>query len=207
MIEAGSLSAMASAFFLIAIAPGPATLGCASVSMAHGRRAGLGFGLGLSVGLAVWGIVAAAGLGAVLVASERLLVALKLLGGVYLLWLAWQSGRRAAARDVPVRAVTGQGRWIWRGLILNLSNPKAVLAWLAVLAIGTGPNAGAATVALATAICALIGFLIYLPWIFGFSHPRIMAVYARARRWVDGVVAALFATAGLGLIRSALARS
>ena len=95
---------------------------------------------------------------------------------------------------------------MWRGILLNLSNPKAVFAWLAALSLGVGQGDGIATVVLATLICGMVGFIVYLPWIFGFSHPRVMQEYQRSRRWVDGAVATLFAAAGLGLIRSAFAR-
>lgn len=206
MIDPVALMTIASAFFVVAVAPGPATLGCAAVSMAHGRRAGLGFGAGLGLGLMFWGVLAAVGLGAVLAASAPLLTLLKLAGACYLFWLAWQSGRSAMSETAAEPAQIAQGRWVWKGVLLNLSNPKAVFAWLATLSLGLPPDAGVWAVSLATLICATIGFLVYLPWIFGFSHPPVMVAYRRVRRWVDGVVAALFATAGIGLIRSALTR-
>ncbi len=205
MIDPAALGTVAAAFFVVAAAPGPATLGCASVAMAHGRRAGLGFGAGLGAGLAVWGVLAALGLGAILETSAQALFALKIAGGLYLLWLARSAGR-AALSEGALAAETGSGRWVRRGLFLNLSNPKAVFAWMATLALGLDPATGAGGVALATALCAAIGFAIYFVWAFGFSVAGVRAAYAKARRWVDGVVAALFAAAGLGLIRSAFAR-
>ena len=207
MIDAGALMAVAAAFFVVAVAPGPATLGCAAVSMAHGRRAGLMFGAGLGLALAFWGVLAALGLGAVLAASAQAMVVLKCLGGAYLIWLAWRSARSAAA-PLPVAGPADRsGRWLRRGIVLNLSNPKAIFAWGASLSLGLGPEAGAVQVAAATAICAVIGFIVYWPWIFGFSHPAMRAAYARFHAWIDGAVAALFAVAGLALIRSALSRA
>lgn len=207
MMDPASLSAVAGAFFLVAVAPGPATLGCAAVSMGHGRRAGFAFGAGLGIGLAFWGVLAALGLGAILAAHAQVLIVLKLLGGAYLLWLAWQSGRSALSGPGAEAANIRSGRWLRRGLFLNLSNPKAVFAWLASLSLGLGPEASMGAVILATAVCAAIGFAIYVPWIVGFSHPPVMRLYRRFRFWVDGVVAALFAAAGLALIRSALMRA
>ena len=207
MSDPSGLWAMAAAFFVVAVAPGPATLACATVSAANGRQAGLQFGLGLGVALTFWGVLAATGLGAVLVASANAMIVLKLLGGAYLLWLAFKSGRSAMAADAPALTQIDQGRWFARGILLNASNPKAIFAWVATLSIGIGPNSSPATLVLATALCAAIGFAVYLPWILGFSHPRVMSGYRRAQRWVDGVVASIFAIAGLGLIRSALARA
>lgn len=207
MSDLAALWTTLAAFFVVAASPGPATLGCASVAMAHGRRAGVAVAVGLSFGLAAWGALAAMGLGAVLVASEKLLFALKLVGGAYLLWLAWGSGRAALRRDGADAAPTETpGRWFWKGFALNLSNPKAVFAWLATLAIGLAPGDGPATVVLATVFCSVLGLAIYLVWALGFSHWRVMAGYRRFRRWIEATTAALFAAAGLGVIRSAFAR-
>ena len=98
------------------------------------------------------------------------------------------------------------GKWFWRGVVLNLSNPKAVFAWMAALAVGLNPDDGATAVIAATGLCALIGLLNATGHAWVFSFPGVMARYRRARRWIDGTVAALFAGAGIGLIRTAVAR-
>lgn len=206
MPDLASLSAIAAAFFVAAASPGPATLAVAAVSMSAGRRTGMAFGLGLSVGLAFWGLVAAAGLGALLQASTTALSVLKLLGGAYLLWLAVNAARSAArVREVPAGQAADR-RGFRRGLLLNLSNPKAVFAWMAALALGLGDGSGAGQVVLATGLCVVLGFAIYAFYAVIFSTGGAMAVYRRARRWIEAVVAGLFALAGFGLIRSAFAR-
>jgi threonine efflux protein len=103
-------------------------------------------------------------------------------------------------------AQTQGGRWFWRGLLLNLSNPKAVVAWMAALSMGLGQGTGTHAVAIATLICVGLGFVNYAGYALTFSLPGFMAGYRRSRRWIDGVVAGLFALAGLSLIRSALTR-
>ena len=95
MIDWTGLASIFFAFFVVAASPGPATLTVSAVSAASGRKSGLIFGTGLSIGLAFWGLVAATGLGAVLQASTHLLVAQKIAGGIYLLWLAFGSARSA----------------------------------------------------------------------------------------------------------------
>ena len=145
-------------------------------------------------------------MGAVLQASERVLLALKLFGGAYLLWLAYAAARSAARPAPRMAAPVGHGRWVLRGVILNLSNPKAVFAWMAALAVGLNPSDGAAAVVAATVICAGIGLANYALWAVLFSTHGAMALYARMRRGIDGALALLFGVAGLGLIRSALAR-
>lgn len=212
MLDWYSLFTIATAFFIVAASPGPATLAVSTVSAASGRRNGLLFGAGLALGLFFWGIVAATGLGAILQTTTQLLVVLKVGGGLYLLWLAYTSARAAMSRkDDPDDDTALQGhvkpRWFMRGLVLNLSNPKAVVAWMAALSVGLGANDGLLSVIVATCGCALIGLVIYTGYAFAFSLSSVMQTYARFRRWVDGVVAALFALAGFALIRSAFARA
>lgn len=206
MFDLASLTTIVAAFFIAAASPGPATIAVISVSMGAGRKAGLVFGCGLGVGLAFWGLVAAAGLGAVLQASSHALMALKLLGGVYLLWLAYHSAKSASRQPEVIKDTGQERRRFMRGLLLNLSNPKAVFAWMAVLSLGLGDESATRHVIVATAICMALGFLIYTGYALLFSTRGAMVAYGKARRWIDGAVAGLFAVAGLGLIRSAFVK-
>ncbi|WP_422369749.1 LysE family translocator [Hoeflea sp.] len=202
-----SLLAIAAAFFIVAVSPGPANIAVATAAMHSGRRPALLFGLGLSVGLAFWGVVAATGLGVMLQNTTTFLTLLKLLGGAYLIWLAVQSGRSAARKSGAAEEITTKhGRWFRRGLLLNLSNPKAVVAWMAALSMGLGQETDVSAVAAATLVCMGLGFANYAGYALIFSLPGFMAGYRRLRRWIDGAVAGLFALAGFGLIRSALTR-
>ncbi|MEL6103975.1 MAG: LysE family translocator [Pseudomonadota bacterium] len=206
MIDFGTLAAVGAAFVIVAASPGPANLAAATVAVTHGRRVGLIFALGLSLGLWFWGLLAATGVGAVLQTSAQALFVLKLLGAAYLLWLAFQSAR-SAVRPGEMRApqVSAQ-RWFFRGVILNMSNPKAVFAWMAALSVGLDPTDGIAAVIAATILCGLIGLVNACGWALLFSQNGVMRGYRRVRRWVDGVVAGLFAAASLGMLRSAFAR-
>jgi len=190
----------------VTVSPGPANIAVATVSMSSGRHSGLIFGFGLAVGLAFWGLIAATGMGAVLQTSEYALIALKLFGGAYLLWLAIKSGRSAFSKSTATRATSINGNWFTHGLLLNLSNPKAVVAWMAALSMGLSSRDGLHEMALVTMICMVLGFLNYTGYALLFSLSGVMAGYRRLRRWVDGIVAGLFPTAGFGLIRSAFYR-
>ncbi len=212
MIDWAGLSAIFAAFFIVAASPGPATLAVSMVSAASGRKSGVVFGSGLAFGLAFWGLVAATGLGAILEASTGLLFALKIVGGVYLLWLAYCSARSAIgttakSTSLDSRSPIPESRLFAKGLVLNLSNPKAVFAWMAALSVGLGPEGGLLNLALATLVCALIGLMIYVAYATAFSLRAIRDGYVKFRCRIEGVVASLFAIAGFSLIRSAFARS
>ncbi|MEO0683143.1 MAG: LysE family transporter, partial [Pseudomonadota bacterium] len=201
-VDAAALAASAAAFTAIAASPGPAILSLIAVSMAGGARAGVPWALGLAAGLTAWGIAVAAGLGALVGASPPALFALKVLGGLYLLHLAWRSLRASAqpgAAERPAAQQAPAGRLFRRAAALNLLNPKAAVAWAAVLALaapsgqaGLGEaalgqaelgeaasGAGAAQLTLAAAICILLAFAVNLGYALLFSRPPARRAYAR----------------------------
>jgi threonine/homoserine/homoserine lactone efflux protein len=59
----------------------------------------------------------------------------------------------------------------------------------------------------ATLVCIVVGFITNALYSVVFSISGMMLIYERGKRKIDGVVAALFAVAGIGLIRSAFSRS
>lgn len=203
MIDPESLLSIALAFFIVAVSPGPANIAVATVAMRSGRRCGLLFGAGLSLGLAFWGLIAATGMGAVLQGSALLLMAFKVFGGLYLLWLAFQSARSALKESEPGHLIENQGRWLLRGLVLNLSNPKAIVAWMAALSMGLGAGDSGGQVLVAMLVCVGLGVGNYAGYAVAFSLPGFMSGYQHWRKRIDGAVAALFGLAGAGLIRSA----
>ncbi|MCK0096581.1 LysE family translocator [Yoonia sp. F2084L] len=197
---------IALAFFIVAVSPGPANVAVATIAMRSGRGAAMLFGMGLGCGLALWGLVAATGMGAILQGSAVLLTVLKVFGGFYLLWLAWQSYRAAMRADHAPAPTTRKDHWFMGGLVLNLSNPKAVVAWMAALSMGMGAEQAGAPLVIATVVCMALGFMNYAGHAVAFSLAGFMRGYQRFRRWIEGAIATLFAAAGLGLLKSALSR-
>lgn len=201
-----NLVSVALAFTAVAVSPGPANIATMTIAMRHGRKKSWLFGMGLSLGLAIWGLIAATGLGAILQSSLYLLMMMKIAGGLYLIYLAFQSARTAkngASDDVKT---IKEGRWFLRGLLLNLSNPKAVIAWMATLSMGMDVNSSSAYVVMATSLCIAIGICNYTLYALAFSFPGVMAAYKRFSRMIEGAIAGLFAIAGFSLIRSAFSR-
>jgi threonine efflux protein len=190
------------AFFAAAASPGPATLAVSTAAMSRGARSATMLGLGLAIGLAFWGVVAAAGLGALLMQSTTALTLLRWFGGAYLLWLAWQSARSVIAPSGRQEVVdtTSDSRLVLRGLVLNLSNPKAVLAWISVLALGVGTGETGANLVVTTALCAALGLLIYTAYAVAFAQAPFRAGYRRAQRAIDGLAATFFGYSGLKLL-------
>lgn len=211
MIDVTLLATTGLAFFFIAVSPGPATISNATLAMSKGRRVSLVYGAGLSFGLLIWGIVAATGLGAVLQGTLYLFMSLKLLGGVYLLWLAYNSFKSSLTpRDKVLRNMTSElsyTKWFWKGFILNTSNPKTVVAWIAALSFGLGEGQDILFLISAVMLCMLVGFFVNAMYSFLFSMNGVMNMYRKFGHWTDRVVAGVFAFAGVGLLKYAFSSS
>lgn len=198
-----NLALVFTAFAIAAASPGPATLAIMATSMSGGRKAGMVFALGVQTGSMTWALLAAVGLSAWLQAFAFGLAALKIAGGLYLLWLAFKSFRSmlTVKAGVAPDAIDAPLRQLYRrGLLLHLTNPKAVLAWLAIVGI-TQSEGDNATVLVATlAGCMLLGALIFQTYAIAFASKVMMRGYLKMRRSIEGALAAVFGYAGLRLI-------
>jgi threonine/homoserine/homoserine lactone efflux protein len=131
------------------VTPGQDMLLVMSRSIAQGRGAGVATAAGVSVGLVGHTILVTLGLGAVILASEWLFVAMKLVGAVYLVWLGVQLLR---ARNPTLLADHAPPRTTRRlfvdGAFSNVSNPKIAVFYWAFLPQFVAPGSTHATTAI-----------------------------------------------------------
>ncbi|WP_179380393.1 LysE family translocator [Jannaschia marina] len=184
--------------------PGPNLVAVASAALGRGRAAGLWVTAGVASGMLVWAVAVAFGLGALFTAFPATLVALKLIGGAYLLYLS-QKGLRAALRGGTPAIRTDGGassaRRNWgRGLIVVLTNPKAALMWASVAVVLFGAGLSTAEVALFGPVGATSGFLIYGSYALLFSTRAVGSLYRRFTRAVEALFGLAFGTFGAKLV-------
>lgn len=195
------------AYLIATISPGPANLAIIAYSMRDGRRAGLFLASGVVLGSLTWGILAALGLSALLSSYGELVSAMRIAGGIYLLWLAYKSMRSAIRPQVAVRIedckAHSAARYFAVGLAIHLTNPKSIFAWLAIIAIGVGPGAPAWISFLIVAGCWLMGIVVFGGCALAFSTDRMVAAYGSFKRWIEGATALVFGLAGLKLLSTA----
>lgn len=123
--------------------PGVDLLLTISRTLQHGVRGGLAAAAGISAGCVIHAIGAAFGLAALLAASAEAFDALKLLGAVYLAWLAfgmWRNALRPAdpaapapGADAPPAEPVALSVLFSQGLLTNVMNPKVAIFFLALL--------------------------------------------------------------------------
>jgi threonine efflux protein len=195
-------------YVIAAGSPGPSNMRIMGVAMNQGRRAALFIATGVISGSIFWGMMAATGVSAVLTRYAEALFALKILGGLYLLYLAYKAGKSALKRDekmageMAVRERQSAATLYKRGLLMHLTNPKSILGWIALMTLGLGPQASATTVATILAGCAVLSVTIFFGYALLFSTAPMVRLYRRARRGIEGTLALFFGAAGLKLIFS-----
>lgn len=183
--------------------PGPATLAIAATSAERGRAAGLALAFGVMGGMMTWAVAGGFGMGAVMAAHAWTAEALRIVGGLYLLYIAWKS-TRAALRGGP--APEGRSRagglrvQALKGLGIHLTNPKAILFWSSIFA-AVGPAVKTpGEIASILAMCLCIALAVFPGYALLFSTRAAMRGWARAHRPLSAAMGALFGAAGAALL-------
>ena len=136
-VDTGAAVAFAIAAGFLTITPGLDTalvLRTAAVEGPAQARLALA---GICIGLFTWGSATALGLTALLAVSAVAYNALRILGAVYLVYLGVRMWRRKHTFDVAAGEVatpgTARHRWLWRGLLTNILNPKVGIFYVTLL--------------------------------------------------------------------------
>ncbi|MDF7808310.1 LysE family translocator [Pontiellaceae bacterium B12219] len=128
---------------LLALAPGPDNIFVLTQSAVHGKSAGIVTTLGLLTGVLVHTCAVAFGIAVIFQTSETAFSVLKYIGSAYLFYLAWKAFR---AKGQAIEA-DGEGRiklrkLYVRGIIMNVTNPKVSIFFLAFLPQFAEPERG-----------------------------------------------------------------
>ena len=199
---------LAYAAFLLAIAsPGPNILAVIGTSMSVGRKSGIALALGVAGGSFTWAVLTVAGLSALLSAYASALLFIKIAGGLYLLWLAYKAFKSAAsAHDIEAKELAGGQRspsgYFLRGYTIQMTNPKAALAWIAIISLGLKQGAPLWVGLVIVVGTALLSVAINMLYAIAFSTPAMVRLYGKSRRAIQGGLGTFFAFAGLRLLTS-----
>lgn len=157
-VDLGVLPAYVAAVTLVCLAPGPDMAYVVAVGIGHGRRAAVWGALGITLGVTVYTLAVATGLGRVATSNPELLTGIEAVCAAYLLWLAWSTVRRTSVLSGDeVGQSTGQFR---RGFLVNLANPKMVLFFAAFLPNFLGEGDATPQFLVLGAVFLLVGLVI-----------------------------------------------
>lgn len=156
---------------ILALAPGPDNIFVLTQSALYGKASGLWVTLGLCTGLIVHTTAVALGVAVIFQTSTMAFFALKVAGACYLLYLAWQSFRAAATQiDTKETKKLNMSKLYRRGIIMNVTNPKVSIFFLAFLPQFTDPGRGAITLQIVS-----LGFLFIMATVFIFGSVALLA--------------------------------
>jgi len=191
---------------LVSIAsPGPATLAIMGISMKQGRKYGVVLAFGILTGSLFWSTAAAFGLGAIMQANAWVFELLRYAGALYLIYLSYRSLRSAMTPAETIETATstgGYGAAYIRGLLIHLTNPKAILFFAALYSIAVPQTTGFTGLVSVILFVGIISSVIFLGYAVLFATDAIRQYYVRMRWAFESAFAAVFGVAGVRLLVS-----
>lgn len=198
------LLTIAGALAIGAMSPGPSFVLVSRVAVTASRPHGLAAALGMGVGGATFGMLALAGLSALLQQVEWLHLALKIVGGLYLIYLGiriWRSATTLLVMDeMGAGGKRSAARSFWLGLVTQLSNPKTAIYYASIFAaLLPAKPAQWLLIALPPTIFLIeAGWYAIVALAFSSSGPR--AAYLRSKTWVDRAAGVVLGALGARLL-------
>jgi threonine/homoserine/homoserine lactone efflux protein len=195
---ASYLPGFAAAYAILLVAassPGPAVAMLLGIATTQGRRPALIASAGIACGSVVINLLTLLGVGLLLSQVAWAMSLIRLIGAAYLAWLAWGAFRKAV-RAPKVEVGTVPRTTAWRhfvaGFLLQVTNPKAIVFWLAIAAVGATKGGGPEIIALFVIGALLISFGCHGAWALFLSAAPMRRAYAGARRWIEAGLGCFF---------------
>jgi threonine/homoserine/homoserine lactone efflux protein len=201
VVSGNQVAAFAAAALVLIVIPGPGVLFVIGRALAHGRRTALLSVVGHAAGNWVVAICVALGVGTIVERSAAIFTAIRLAGAAYLVWLGIQAFRK---RDSLARVLDsaaeprGDVRAAREGLVVGVTNPKAVILFAAVLPQFVDRSAGhvPAQMLVLSAVSIAIGLASDSCW--GLAASTVRSWFARSPRRL-GLVGGAGGLAMIGL--------
>lgn len=171
MIPLETMAAFFLASVLLALAPGPDNIFVLTQSALNGKLPGLLVTLGLCTGLVVHTTAVVFGIAVIFQVSVAAFTALKTIGACYLIYLAWQAFNASATElRADHNAGVKPGKLYRRGIIMNVTNPKVSIFFLAFLPQFADPGSGPLPVQL-----FILGVIFILATVLVFGSIALLA--------------------------------
>lgn len=198
------LLAIAGILFVGAMSPGPSFLVVAQNSLAKSRAHGIATAVGTGLGVSIFAVLASLGVTTLIETVPSIYIGFKILGGAYLLYLAYRIWN-GAKQPLPTQAehTVEQGglfKSFMMGLVTQISNPKTALVIAGIFAAFVPANPPENTWLLVAIIAFVIDFTWYAVLALTLSSERSRSVYGRAKTNFDRVASVFLGLVGVRLI-------
>jgi len=180
------------------VSPGPAFLVAVKTTLSQGRTAGIAVGCGLGLVAALWTGAALLGVEVIFELFPWAYTTAKVLGALYLLYIA--IGMWRGARDPAQADAYPTSHLFRRGILINILNPKSVLFAAAVLVVIFPPSLSFAESLIVVLNHFLTEILFYSALAFIMSTPTVSNAYLRVKLYIDRTCAVIIGGLGLKLL-------
>ncbi len=201
-----SIFAIVGALLIGAMSPGPSFILVVQTSAATSRKNGLSMAMGLGTGSLIFGICALLGLQVLFQSVDFLFWSFKILGGSYLLFLAFKIWKGASTKfnldnQASAKEQSLARSFFW-GLSTQLSNPKTAIVFASVFATFLNQNLNLWQTCLLLGLIFLTETIWYCLIALVFSANRAQNTYLNLKTTIDRAAAGILAAMGLKLLLS-----
>ena len=178
------------AVLIVELTPGPNMAWLVTLTIAEGRRAGLGAIAGVAAGLAANAALSVLAASFILAQGEGLTRAVSVLAAAMMAWLAWEAWKDSGESSPTATPRTTTGRHALAGFVINLLNPKSALFMITVMPqFVAGGRPGFAQGLTLAATSVGIATSIHLALVLGAGHARSALLAESRARTVRRVLA------------------
>lgn len=204
---------VATAHFLALLSPGPDFVLVVKSALKNGSKKSTGVAAGISCANAIYIALCIIGVGSVLASSVKLMFALKIIGGIFLIYLAIQA-LRAKKNDYKTLEISATSNgpsttWIHEfltGFMSGILNPKSILFYLSLFTVVLTQDVSM-TVKIALGVwMTCVVFLWDVIIILLLSTQKVRQRFSRMSYYIDKLSGAILGLLGLTIVRSALVR-
>lgn len=194
---------------LAQIAPGPNLMAVSSFAVKNSRKAGVLVASGVALGMFIWAILFSFGMAAFLSAFPQALTYIKLIGGSYLLYMAFMAIKSSLkpsinfAKATPSQTTNKQA--FLTGLLVVLTNPKTALLWVAIATFLTGFHLSSIQFLVFGLAVSLSAFCVYGSYAYLFSTGLAVRGYNKFFKIIEAAFGTIFGALGAKLILDGLA--
>lgn len=201
-----ALATLAVVQLMAVVSPGQSFLFIARTAVVDGRSPALAATLGMAVGSCVWAVAAMLGMAIVLQQAAWAYALLKLVGGLYLIYLAVMLWLHAAD---PIEVGNGGARKaglltaLRQGFLIQIANPKVVVFFGSIFFALLPAQSPLWVMLAAVSIVFLneVGWFAAVSVLFSTARPR--GAYTRLKAWIDRAMAGVLGLIGARLVADA----
>ena len=206
MIDIDALLKILLVFVVGLISPGPDFMAVSTMSLKRGRIDGIKTAAGIATVIILYTFVCLTGLAVLFAHYLWAVAAIKIGGGVYLLYLGvqlWRASLKPDAKAAQAPPVEIQKNSYLMGVLVCLTNPKAIAFFASIFALALTPDTTFATKATIQMVVPMTTFLWFSFVAFSLSKPYVRNRYQRWQKAIDRITGSVIGLFGLKLILSA----